>query len=442
MQAPNPYDAVPYRSLPIEWTAPERLALASLLHGGPRLALDGYRVLELGCGDGSNLLPLAYFRAHANFVGVDGSHRAIEIADARRAELKLGNLELVHSDFRSADDKIAGRFDFVIAHGIFSWVSDETRDALFALCARHLRPGGLLYLNYNAKPGWNVRGMVRDFLLAETAAGADLASRAGHAQELAAKVAASLGAAGDHPYSRLLEREFRLVVEHHVSYVAHEYLSPHNRAYWQREFAALAHHVGLEHVAEADFNYASGRVPEGLTRQIADARLIAQPLDDTVDLLSYRQLHSPILTLGPCERVAPSQSELMNLVVASCLEPLPAEPSGTRMFRHPTGFEVEAKHEVMRASLERLRTLWPRGVAVGALFPQETFLIDDLRLLYLHGLIDLRMVESDDRVPPQGPLNDRERVWGGYVTSRYHTSSAQRSGTDGQRDVADRAAGS
>ena len=68
--SPNPYDELPYQSFPIEWTAPERLALASLLHGGPRPLLDGYRVLELGCGSGANLLALAYYRQHVTFLGV------------------------------------------------------------------------------------------------------------------------------------------------------------------------------------------------------------------------------------------------------------------------------------------------------------------------------------------------------------------------------------
>ena len=69
----NPYDELPYKSFSIEWSAPERLALASLLHGGPRPPLEKYRVLELGCGNGANLLALAYYRRHAAFVGVDAA---------------------------------------------------------------------------------------------------------------------------------------------------------------------------------------------------------------------------------------------------------------------------------------------------------------------------------------------------------------------------------
>ena len=173
----TPYDELPYRSYPVEWTAPERLAVASLLHGGPRQRLEGYRVLELGCGDGTNLIPMAYYRQHATFVGVDGARTQIAIANEKRTALGLTNVSFVGSDFQYAAAKLSGQFDFIVAHGVFSWISRDARDALLALCAERLSPGGLLYLNYNAKPGWNVRGLIRDFLMAQTAKITDLRVR-------------------------------------------------------------------------------------------------------------------------------------------------------------------------------------------------------------------------------------------------------------------------
>ena len=195
----NPYDDLPYRSRPIEWTAPERLALTSVLHGGPRQRLDGYRVLELGCADGANLLPLAYYRKHASFVGIDGARTQIEVADARKSALELSNIDFIYADFITAAQRISGQFDYIIAHGVFSWVSDDVRDALLELSARHLRPGGLLYLNYNTRPGWNIRGMVREFLLAQTAGTASLRIRAQMAQDVSARVVSG-SAEGAHPF--------------------------------------------------------------------------------------------------------------------------------------------------------------------------------------------------------------------------------------------------
>jgi methylase of polypeptide subunit release factors len=95
----NAYDDLPYFSAAIEWSAPERLALASCLHGGPRPRLDSYRMLELGCGNGANILPLAYYRPRSTFVGVDGAGTAIALAEQHRADLNLPNLAFVHADF-------------------------------------------------------------------------------------------------------------------------------------------------------------------------------------------------------------------------------------------------------------------------------------------------------------------------------------------------------
>ena len=170
----DPYDELPYCAFPVEWTAPERLALASLLHGGPRLPLERYRVLELGCANGANLLPMAWYRQHAEFTGLDSSARQIALASDSRDKLDLKNLHFVRGDFRSAMNQLEGPYDIIMAHGVFSWIADDARDAMLELCSTLLAPGGLLYLNYNARPGWTVRGMIRDFLLQQTVSASNL----------------------------------------------------------------------------------------------------------------------------------------------------------------------------------------------------------------------------------------------------------------------------
>lgn len=75
----TPYDELPYESHMIPWAAPERLAMTSVLACGPRPPLAGYRVLELGCGDGTNLVSLAAERRHALFVGLDGAGSQIAV---------------------------------------------------------------------------------------------------------------------------------------------------------------------------------------------------------------------------------------------------------------------------------------------------------------------------------------------------------------------------
>ena len=417
----DPYDELPYRSFPIEWTAPEWLALVSLLHGGPRPPRRGYRVLELGCGNGANLLALAHYRPHASFVGLDGGARALATAEARRAELALANLELVHADLRAAARRVTGDFDFIIAHGVLSWVPDDARDSLLALCAERLRPEGLVYLNYNTLPGWNIRGLVRKLLLAQTAAAGGLPARAELAQSLAGKLAAAFAAAADHPYSRLMEHEFRFVAESDRSYVAHEFLAADNRAYWRSELLALARGSGLDHVADADFNRPSGRLPPELPEQVAAAGLAGPSREDTVDLLCYRQLHSPVLARAGWLHRPPGPGELAGLFLASSLAP--ADPQGDgRRFRHPSGTEVSVTEPALWTALERLQPLWPRGLPLGELLPDATHL-DDLLLLHRHGLLELRLVEPDDETPPAAPLHRLEHR-SGYQTTAYHTVQA------------------
>ncbi len=414
----NPYDELPYRSLPIECSAPERLALASLLHGGPRPPLGAYRVLELGCGDGANLLPLAYYRRHGDFVGVDGAGSRIEVAQARKAQLDLSNIEFIHGDFLTATQRLTGRFDYILAHGVFSWVAHEVRDALLELCAQRLGPGGLLYLNYNARPGWNLRGMVRAFLLAQTAGATGLATRARLAQEVSAKLASVL-TADEHPYAQLMAREFRTVAEGHLSYVAHEYLAPENHSYWRGAFLDLAQRHDLEYVADADFNTNSGRVPEDLARRLGAEAITGRGLDETVDLLCYRQMHCPILTRAPLTRHLPDHEEFASLLMASCLAPGSASGS---LFQHSSGQQVEAEEAAARDALTRLQPLWPRGLPVGELFPDVSLAMDDLKHLQRSGLIELRCVEPGGFGVRAETLNDLERHWGDTMTTPYHTT--------------------
>ena len=418
-QSPDPYDTVPYRSLPVAWTAPERLALASLLHGGPRVGLDSCRVLELGCGDGANLLPLGYFRRDAEFVGVDAAAGAIRIAGERSAALGLPNVSFVHADFSTADARLSGAFDFIVAHGVFSWVPDETRDAMMALCARRLRRGGLLYLNYNARPGWTVRGIVRDYLRAETAGATDLATRARLARDRAAAIAASLPEDVPHPYVRLIAHEFQLVADKHASYVAHEYLAPDNRSYWRDEFLEIARGHGFEHVADADFSFESGRVPGGLEVLLRDHDIAGGDPHRTIDLMSFRQMHSPVLAHAPLALVPPGPDELTALTVASCLSPTGVGNGDVVSFEHPSGEEVEVADPASRSALAHLRTLWPRGMPVREAFADADGVMDQLLHLHRLGLIELRCREPADAGIDAAPLNILEAP-AGYRTTAYH----------------------
>lgn len=417
----TPYDHLPYRCQPIEWTAPERLALASRLHGGPAPDLRQYRVLELGCGDGSNLLPMAYYRPQSEFYGIDSAATQIDLAQSRKTQLKQDNIRFFPLDFCQADDHLEGKFDFIIVHGVFSWVPDSVRDALFVLCQQRLTHNGLLYLNYNTKPGWNIRGMVRDYLLAHTGKTGTLQQRALQAQHTASKMAQLLSqpqASEAHPFSTLLANEFRFVCENHYSYVAHEFLAEHNKAYWRSEFMALAEHYGLYPIADADYNYPSGKVDAALPQQLLSQALTGPSLEDSVDLISYRQLHTPILSKQQAAHPSMETSSLIDLHVASCLQPV--QP---HWYQHPNGYQVEVKNAQLAIALERLFRLWPASAPIATILDQSQSIMEDLLLLHNNGLVELRLPEAPRLQPDSAqlnPLNQQELQWGGYFTTASH----------------------
>ncbi len=148
----NPYDEVLYPGHAYNYTHPDRLSVVGALFGMTPAPVEGCRVLELGCGDGANLLPMAATLPGSTFFGLDLAARPVAQGNADAAELGLSNLRLEAMDILDfpAD---AGTFDYIIAHGIYSWVPDFVREKMLAICAAHLAPQGIVYLSYKTYPG-------------------------------------------------------------------------------------------------------------------------------------------------------------------------------------------------------------------------------------------------------------------------------------------------
>jgi tRNA G46 methylase TrmB len=92
----TPYDQVPYPAGAYAQSHPERLATLARLFGMSPPAVGRCRVLELGCADGSNLIPMACALPESRFLGVDLSARQIRSGQRTAASVGLSNLELRH----------------------------------------------------------------------------------------------------------------------------------------------------------------------------------------------------------------------------------------------------------------------------------------------------------------------------------------------------------
>ena len=245
--AVNPYDEVPYASQPHADSHPDRSRLiAHLFHLAPA-PVERCRVLEIGCGVGGNLIPMAEAFPESEFFGIDLAEGAVAAGQASVRALGLENLELGVVDL-AAIPADAGWFDYIIAHGVYSWVPDVAKAALLDALARHLTPEGVAYVSHNVKPGWYARNCARQIMRFHAGSVADPSARGSQARAVLGFIAkGALGAS----WSDILQHEFETVVRQPDWLLYHDGLAEVNDACWFHEIAAALADRGLQFLADA-----------------------------------------------------------------------------------------------------------------------------------------------------------------------------------------------
>jgi SAM-dependent methyltransferase len=203
------YDEVPYGNYVFPYTHPETLATVASLFGLSTAPVRRCRVLELGCGTGSNLLPMAQDLPDSRFVGIDLSARQIDMGQEVARALGLPNLELRAASIMDVDARF-GEFDYILCHGVYSWVPPEVQDKVLAVCRQNLAPHGVAYVSYNTYPGWHIRGMIREMMCFHALQFDDPAARVGQARALLELLRESVGDAKT-VYGSLLQIESDLL---------------------------------------------------------------------------------------------------------------------------------------------------------------------------------------------------------------------------------------
>lgn len=264
------YDQLPYDSLPLPETQPDFLAAVAWVHGfeapDPRRA----RILELGCAQGGNLIPLAWRWPESESVGVELSRVQATAGAAFIAALGLPNVRILHADLAALPDDL-GTFDYIIAHGVFSWVPPAVQQALLEVCRRHLGERGVAYISFNVSAGWDRLQPLRSALIERTAA--DLSAPERYRQAL--RVLDELEAESTDP---LLLGEIAYLKSAAPSYLFHEYLAEFSVPMGFDAFARQLDEHGLRYVGEAGPRHAVveledvwGLSPEGMMGRWLDA---------------------------------------------------------------------------------------------------------------------------------------------------------------------------
>ena len=215
------YNRIPYPSYPYSQTHPDHLAALGILTGISPEPVNNCRILDLGCASGGNLIPIAYSLPGSECLGIDFSEDAINRAKESASKLPLDNITFLEMDFANIDRSL-GKFDYIIAHGIFSWVSKEVQKVLLSTCKELLSPNGIAYFSYNVYPGWHMRGMIRDMMCYHAERFDEPATRIAQARGLLDFLAKN--ASQDTAYGKLLAGEVDILKDHEDGYLFHDHL--------------------------------------------------------------------------------------------------------------------------------------------------------------------------------------------------------------------------
>lgn len=356
------YDEVPYPGRAFAQTHPDRLATLATLFGMTPAPPGACRVLELGCGDGANLLPMAAALPGSNFVGIDLAGEAIGRARTIAAELGLANVRFEHLGIEDYAPPVSG-FDYVIAHGFYSWVPAPVRDRLLAVCASALAADGVAFVSYNALPGNRLRQTLREMLAYALAGVDDPAERIAAARALLAQGGEAWGTGEG--LEATLGGQARFLLAQNDEVFLHDTLSPVNAPVYFHEFAAHAAGHGLKFLAEAEFaQIATAGLPGDLARWL-------QEIDDLVrreqllDFYKQRMFRQTLLCHAavPVERrVAAGRAAA--LAAAGHYESTAEAGSGRVTFIGAAGEQVGTDHPLLIEALRRIDESWPQAVWV------------------------------------------------------------------------------
>ena len=246
----NPYDTLVYPGFALTQAHPDRLATLATLFGMTPTDVSHCRVLELGCGDGVNLIGVALELPEATCVGVDLAAAGIKKGQAIVHELGLKNITLQQYDIMDIGRDF-GQFDFIIAHGVYSWVPASVRDKILTICKENLAENGVAYVSYNTYPGCHLRDMMRNMMLYHVRDFPDPQQQIDESRALM-RFLVDAGM-GNEQYQKSLHKELESILVRSDHGFFHDDLGEINTPVYFHQFIEHATRHGLQYLSEADF---------------------------------------------------------------------------------------------------------------------------------------------------------------------------------------------
>lgn len=313
-----------------------------------------WRYLELGCGYGFGLILLASIYPEHEFVGVDFNPQ--HIAHARRLASSAGltNVTFEEADFldlaRDWPDTW-GQFDYIVAHGIISWLSSTVRKAIFQAIGNASAPGALVYLSYNALPGkltnHTIQHLLRMWQTSE-AIPASLGVTEG-LKRLEGLIGANAAMGTALP---VLKSQLENIKKQNPNYLIHEYLHDEWHPQWFNEVVAEVSAAKLSFVGSANISdlFIKSIMP-------ADRKQILDQYDDPIvkevmiDVLINQGFRKDIFVRGREKLPSIKQADMLLNMQVMALE-IPGQDKDITI--QTSLGELTGKAEVYRPILDAL----------------------------------------------------------------------------------------
>jgi SAM-dependent methyltransferase len=244
------YDVFPYRSRAYVESHIDRLYTVGHLFGMTPQPVTACRVLEIGCADGGNLVPMAEALPGSEFLGIDLAERQIADGNEWIAPLGLDNIELLARNFKRLPNRY-GQFDYIICHGVFSWIPANERPKLLEMIRSRLTENGIAYVSYNTFPGWHIRRTVRDFVMQHSTGITDLDRRVEQARTLIQFLHDATNA--ETHYGKLIRGQCQSLLGTPPQYLVHGFTAELNDPMYFRDFVAMAAEADLQYLGDAEF---------------------------------------------------------------------------------------------------------------------------------------------------------------------------------------------
>jgi cyclopropane fatty-acyl-phospholipid synthase-like methyltransferase/methyltransferase-like protein len=430
----KPYEIVRYAGMPFAQTHPDRLATLARLFGMTPPDIRHARILEIGCCDGGNIIPMALSLPDSECVGIDLTSVDIEAARQAAADIGVTNLQFHAMDLTELPGPL-GQFDYIVAHGLYAWVPPDVREKMLAVIKASLTPNGVAYVSYNALPGAHMRMMIRDMMRFHTSgveAPDEILSRC---RQLLQFVCFASGR--DPDYQAFIQHETEQMFSRPSYGLFHDELEEHYHPVYFHEFAAHAARCGLQYLAEANYfdmtTDSVGGMDSPVFDEVAGDFLLREQYLDFARCRRFRQ------TLI-CHDDIPLKRDLQLDVFQDCYFASPAKkvaPSadeeleeGVEEFHGPKSSKVKTAHSVVLRIMHRLVDAWPAAIPFSGLSTSESERNSDLKVihaLYSSGLIEARTVPptfaiSASERPVASPLARWQAIRNVPITTLRHTT--------------------